>query len=156
MFHFSLDFSLSYARITENLRRGSEVDLVMRWFGLVFICVGIVALLMSLGVQARMNHPPYVGGTIVVPVERIRFSLVPGLADDANGIAAEFCRSTRTFHYHNAILTTGDVGPPWLDDLGPPGTCGSTLGKLQGFWPSRQLSPLQNTLTPRNSHVSTD
>ena len=118
-----------------------------RRFGLVFAWVGIVCLLLTLGLQVDVNHPPAAWDRSVGPWRESLFTSCRTLL----ATSLEFFRSRasplESLALHCALIAM-DVGPPWSAKRGPPGAYG-------GPWVSCKAAGQVGTFEQWQEHVST-
>lgn len=97
-----------------------------RWFCLLFICLGVVCLSLILGHQVAVNHSQHARWDRSVDC---RNESVPTSIRALPATSTEFVRSRasplESLATRCTLLTpVDDLGPPWLDQRGPPGACG--------------------------------
>ena len=119
-----------------------------RWFCGVFAWWGVVGLLLSLVLQAGVNHQRHASWNGSVDCGRESVSTSPRAW---LGTSTELMHSragpleSLAIHY---ALTTMEVGSPWLDKRGPPGGGG-------GPWVSRKAAGQTGSSNVGREHVST-
>ena len=101
----------------------------MKRGGWILAWLGVVCLLLSLGLEASVNHERYVAWERSAGLWRefVSLSSCPIL----QATSSEFIRSRagprESLATPGVFLSADDVGhvdPPWLDYQGPPGVCG--------------------------------
>jgi hypothetical protein len=96
-----------------------------RWSCLLFICLGVVCLSLILGHQVAVNHGQHAGWDRSVDCWK---ESVPSSIRVLPATSTEFARSRagplESLATRCTLLTpVYDLGPPWLDQRGPPRAC---------------------------------
>jgi hypothetical protein len=130
-----------------------------RWWGRVLAWLGVVGLLCSLGLaMTGVKHEGH-AGWLRSGAGRKFISLASSptlLATNTPLLGSRASRTVESFATPGALLTAGDVGPPWLEYRGPPGVRGRHWVSCKVVGHAGSFQRVQNTLLQRNSDQSTD
>ena len=124
---------------------------MMRWLCLLLAWVGVVYLL-SLGDQqatVTVNDHPHADWNNS-STRSVSTSSIASLQTSTESTHSR-AGPLESFGTHSGSFTMDDVGPPWLDDGAPPGTCEEHWGHLRSCRRPAAHAGDQTTVLPRNS-----
>ena len=128
------------------------------WWGRVFAWLGVIGLLCSLGLAMTGVKPEWHAGWSRSGAGRkfISISSFPTLLATNTPLLGSCARPVESFATPGALLTAGDVGPPWLEYRGPPRVRGRHWVSCKVVGHAGSFQRGQNTLLQRNSYPSID